>query len=126
MAIHMTKTQWENGIIGQDDDEDYSESGYVAWIHEGVAYLAKYSHCSCYDTFADLCGGGVSDYFDEGDVSFVWSGTPVDLVAMAGRKADPDMPDRVASEEDYDYDHLCKVYDQVISWSENLSKEQPQ
>jgi hypothetical protein len=33
---------------------------------------------------------------------------------MAKKKSDPAMPDREISTEDYDYDHLMKVYADVI------------
>lgn len=112
---HMTSEEFGKSIIAQDDDNDYSESGWVAGILDGVAYLAHYSHCSCYGTFEDLCGGGISDSFSSGTIRVNWEGTPAELVAMAQRKADPDMPERIITEEDYDGDHLLKVYAQVLA-----------
>lgn len=50
----MDRDQWYDCIIAQDDDFDYSESGWVAFHYEGGYYLAQYSHCSCYDTFEAL------------------------------------------------------------------------
>lgn len=116
---HMTREEFEASIIGQDDDEDYDESGYVAGVlPEGVAYIGRYSHCSCYGTFESLCGGGVSDSYTEGTPTFDWSGDPDEMVRMANRKADPAMPIRSANPADHDYDHLCKVYEQILEWNQ--------
>ncbi len=113
---HMTSDEFQRSIIAQDDDEDYSESGWVAGVLDGVAFLANYSHCSCYGTFEALCGGGVSDSFSDGDITVNWEGTVADLVAMAERKADPAMPERTITAEDYDGDHLLAVYAEVLEW----------
>ncbi len=118
MKVHITREQFEQGIIAQDDDNDYSESGYVATIIDGVAHLARYGHCSCFGTFEDVCGGGISDYYEQGEASFVWSGTPDELVAMARGGMDPDMPSRKANAEDYDHDHLEAVYRKIIAWDD--------
>ena len=118
--MRLTKEEFENSIIAQDDDEDYSESGYVACVFpDGQAALGHYGHCSCYGTFEDLCGGGISDYFSEGDASFTWLGTVVELVALAERKGDPGLPNRAANTKDYDYDHLMSLYEQILEWNKN-------
>lgn len=97
-------------VIAQDDDQDYSESGYVAVRKDDWAAIAKYSHCSCYGTWDSLTDR-------TGKPAWDWEGTPGELVGMAIRMADPCMPDRVADEKDYDYDHLVKVYQQVLDWA---------
>jgi hypothetical protein len=102
-------------IIAQHDDEDYQESGYVI-VNIGDWYaLSRYGHCSCFGTWADLTGGGISD--DEGpdDPRWDWQGTREQLLDMATRRADPAMPDRNADPKDYDYDHLVNVYDQILA-----------
>lgn len=118
----ITKGQrdlFQKSIIAQDDDGDYSESGWVAVVVGDWAALTKYGHCSCYDTWASITGGGISD--DEGpdQPHWDWSGNVTDLVRMAENKTDPALPGRLASEEDYDYDHLMKVYEQVLKWAEH-------
>lgn len=120
--MRMTREEFRNSVIAQDDDEDYSESGWVACVHNGTAYMGRYGHCSCYGTFDDLCGGGIGDYYDEGSPSFTWSGTPDEMVELAKSNADPDMPNRTANEEDYDYDHLKAVYQEIIAWDKNGRK----
>lgn len=115
----VTRQEFWQSVIGQSDNEDYSQSGYIACYHEGRAYLTRYGHCSCYGTFEDLCGGGAGDYFAEGVPCFAWSGTKEELIDMAKRCADPHMPSRTASEDDYDYEHLVAVYQEVIYWSEH-------
>jgi hypothetical protein len=117
MQFHMTRDEFEAAIIAQDDDKDYSESGWVAWVIGDKAYLGRYSHCSCFDTFDALCGGGISDHFDEGAVICDWHGTVAELIDLAIRRADPAFPTRAANERDYDWDHLLAVYSQVLEWN---------
>lgn len=106
---------FEKSIIAQDDDEDYEESGYVVVRIGDWCAIGAYGHCSCYDTWADLTGGGISDDEGPNPPSWKWQGSYEQLVDMAKRKADPAMPEREANPEDFDYDHLCKVYEQVLS-----------
>jgi len=111
----MKSRDFDAAVIAQDDDEDYEESGWVAWVIGETAYLGSYSHCSCYGTFEVIC----DDYANatsEGTPRYDWSGTVAELVAMAERKADPNMPERMSDPKDCDYDHLMKVYEQVIAW----------
>ena len=105
----MTRDDWMKAVIAQDDDCDYQESGWVAWVVGDNAYLGSYSHCSCDGTW-DVLGGTDGPGFD-------WSGTVAELVALAESKGDPNMAGRTADPKDYDYDHLMNVYDQVIEWS---------
>lgn len=113
----MKEADWAAAVIAQDDDGDYDESGWVAWVVGDVAYLGNYGHCSCYGTFDALCGGGVGDCINEGTPSFQWSGTVAALIALAESKGDPNMAGRTADPKDCDYDHLMNVYAQVIEWS---------
>jgi uncharacterized protein (TIGR02996 family) len=119
-GCQMTRNQFAAGIVAQDDDNDYQESGWVAVVVHELAMLGMYSHCSCYDTWSDLCGGGISDYYEDDELkrpAWKWVGTVEDMVAMAQRKADPSMPGRESSPDDYDHDHLMRVYDGVIAWA---------
>lgn len=101
-------------VVGQDDDNDYSESGYIAFIYEGKAYITNYRHCSCYGT-ADVIFTS-SEFLPDKIPVLCWGGTVDEMVEMAKRKADPDRPERTMMEEDFDYDHLMNVYDQIIAW----------
>jgi len=116
--MNMTREQFESSIIGQHDDCGWDDSGYVAGVFDGTAFIARYAHCSCYDTFDALCGGGIGDDFDSGSIQTDWRGTPAELVDMARRCADPVFPDRTAIPDDSDYDNLQEVYRQVIDWYE--------
>lgn len=110
--IEITSERFRACTIATDDDNDYEESGYVALVVDGVAYLARYGHCSCYGTYEALSiSGNILD--------FNWAGTPTELVRMAKKMADPDMPDRKADPADYDYDHLTETYRQIIEWDKN-------
>lgn len=114
----MTNEEFYKTVIAQDDDCDYSESGYVAGVlPDGTAYLAYYSHCSCYGTWTSICGG---DWAGGGsEPNWLWRGSIESLVDMARRIADPAMPDRAANENDYDHDHLVAVYNQILEWNSN-------
>lgn len=96
-------------VIAQDDDNDYEESGYIAVItDEGIAAITNYSHCSCYGTAEAVDG------------KWMWQGTPDELVRMAELEIDPAWPggiQRRAYPQDFDYDHLMKVYDQIREWN---------
>lgn len=115
----ITKGQKElflKSIIAQDDDEDYSESGWVAVVVGAWSALTKYGHCSCYDTWADITGGSYSEEEGPDEPRWDWQGTVAELIALAELKSDPALKGRIASEEDYDYDHLMKVYEQILTW----------
>ena len=107
--LKITHDVFDSSVIAQSDDCDYSESGWVAIVHEDRAYLANYSHCSCYDTFEALTSLGIT--------TFDWSGTIKDLTQLAQEKLDPFMQDRPLDTKDCDYKHLMKVYEQVLKWN---------
>ena len=107
--IQFTDSEdFRNHIVAQDDDCDYSESGWVAVVKDKMAGLAKYSHCSCFGTWTAL---------GDGNVVWDWIGSVKDLVKLAKANGDPHMPGRTANAEDYDYDHLQQVYKEVLEWS---------
>jgi len=112
----LTYDNFREYVVAQDDDCDYSESGWLALIHEGTAYLARYGHCSCYDTLEGL---GIDKNYMSSNW-FVWSGSVDGLISMAERKADPAMPERIADSEDCDYDHLMTVYKDVLGKKNSL------
>jgi hypothetical protein len=97
----------------QDDDNDYSESGYVAVVKDSRAAIAAYGHNSCFGTWTAI----YDPTFDGNmEARWEWEGTIDELVAMAKRGADPAMPERAAQPDDYDYEHLVKMYSQVVAW----------
>lgn len=117
------RDKFEAHIIAQDDDCDYQESGWVAVRVGSWAAIARYSHCSCYGTWTSLTGGGISDSEGPDDPAWNWQGSPEELIKMAENCMDPSISDRKASPEDYDYDHLCNVYKQILDWSVEYYKE---
>ena len=112
---------FNTSIIAQDDDCDYDESGYVVCVIGDQAGLATYSHCSCYGTWTSITGG---DYSASGNgiASWSWIGKVKELVKLAKANGDPHLPGRTASSEDYNYDHLQKVYNQILEWNKNKPK----
>ena len=114
----LTKGQYDlfrQSIVAQSDDENYQESGYVVVQIDNWVAIARYGHCSCYDTWADLTGGGISDDEGPNDPCWNWQGTPEEFDILAKMVADPIMPERPASPDDYDYDHLVAVYAQWLN-----------
>lgn len=111
------RDQFQKCIIAQADSGGYDPMGWLAVVLGNDAALASFSHCSCYGTWESLCGGGVSDYFEQGDPSWDWEGTIGELVDMARRRADPAMPDRTIDERDYDGGYLDQVYTEVLAWA---------
>lgn len=105
---------FEQSVIAQDDDNDYSESGYVAVRVGDKCAIARYSHCSCYGTWASITGGGIADDEGPNEPAWDWQGTYAELLDMARRVADPVMPGREAAKDDYDYDHLVAMYGQIL------------
>lgn len=105
----INSENWRDYVIAQDDDNDYSESGYfIVKVNDNYG-LYRYSHCSCFGTW---------EAFSNNNLSFTWVGTKEDLLYIAKNNMDPSMPDRKADPEDYDYDHLSVVYAEVIKYLE--------
>lgn len=118
--VRMTGDEFQKSIVGQKDDEDYSESGWVALKVErnGRLYgmLTSYGHCSCYDTWASICGGGVSDYYAGDEVkepSFDWIGSWDGLVELARSEVNPYKGTPVDEERDSGK-WLRETYQQVL------------
>ncbi len=109
----LMKEEFHKYIIAQDDDCDYQESGYVILLVDGEAAIASYSHCSCFGTASAICD---ANYNKDGvnTPQFEWTGTFKELLYMAHHCMDPKMPMRMAEPNDCDYDHLRKVYDQLL------------
>lgn len=121
--VRLTGNQFRTAVIVQDDDYAYQESRYFAAVFAfggvDVAVIGQYSHCSCYDTWVSICGGGISDYFEGDSIQepkFDWIGSVPALLDMARRNADPSLPQRTAVAEDSDYDYLTAMYTQVIEY----------
>ena len=124
----ITQDTFGDCIIAQDDDNDYDESGWIALVDGDEAYLASYSHCSCFGTWTALRGESY-DYDNALDRNglpanwYVWTGTRKELIELAKRKADPAVPDREAQVGDCDYDHLMKVYEMILKNCANVCPE---
>lgn len=109
----MWEVQNQYEIVAQDGDIgcDYEASGWVIIrdLKEDRYAMGSYSHCSCYGTWSSQ---GMGDGWD-------WEGTKEELIALATGKFDPNMPDRIADPEDYDYDRLMSVYQEVLLEASN-------
>lgn len=124
----VTGKEFKESIIAQDDDGDYRESGYVACVFkrgdERFACLFHYSHCSCYDTWASICGGGISNYPEENEImepAWDWLGSVEELVEKAKNDMDPTLGWRKNDDRDDDVDHLREAYRQILEWHEKDS-----
>jgi hypothetical protein len=128
--IKISEKAFLRSVLAQSDDCDCQESGWVAFYWNEKAYLARYSHCSCYDTFYMLSNGaGDNDLSDDKSddsvypIQVVWEGTLNELFGMAYNCSDPDFPGRKASEDDSDYDHLTDVYRQLNCRSSSIREQ---
>jgi hypothetical protein len=113
----MMKKEWMSFIIAQADSGGYDPSGYVVWEINGIYYFGNYSHCSCYDTFGDLCATG--DYSREstvGEPGYIWCGFKDALIDLAKRRADPHLPHLASNKKDHDYSILRDLYKQVLKY----------
>ena len=119
MKTEWTPEEFYKSIVAQDDDEDWSEFGWVACVDGDQAGFAAYGHCSCYGTFDALFG---HDRPSSMKTPWAWEGSVGELVDMARRRADPHLPSRVSGPDDCNYDHLMNVYDQALAWDRNGRK----
>ena len=116
----ITKDQrdlFNQSIIAQDDDNDYQESGYVAVSIGDWAAITRYGHCSCFGTWTDITGGNYGRSSGQSDIAWGWQGSVAELIEMAKNVSDPAIPSRKAVPEDCDYDHLIRVYKQILDWA---------
>lgn len=91
---------YKNEIYRNDRPDSYENSGYVLCREGDTFVLFDFSHCSCYGTYE-----GIDNR---------WEGTLEQLINMAERIADIDIPERSADPKDYDYQCLCNVYEWVL------------
>lgn len=113
--MKMSGKQFSASTVAQDDDQDYSESGYVVCVNGDIASVFNYFHCSCYGTWKAISGSYEGD--SEMDVTPLWEGTVGDLAVKAQAGECLVFPGRlVADTDDYDKDHLLKVYQDYLVW----------
>lgn len=121
MITKGQKDLFRNSVIAQADDCDYQESGWVAVRIGDWCALTRYGHCSCFDTWASITGGGISDEEGPLEPGWTWTGTPKELLNLAEKKLDPSLAGRESAPEDYDYGHLMSVYQQIIAKRADLT-----
>ncbi|RTK93415.1 MAG: hypothetical protein EKK64_10255 [Neisseriaceae bacterium] len=121
MKIILKYEEFVKSKIAQDDDDNiHQESGYLVIEKDSMYSFFKYSHCSCFDTWD--CIKMKSEIYKEDAkeswnnlyvLSPLWIGNRQDLDKMVRFRLDPNFPDRKADPEDFDYDHLMNVYNQL-------------
>jgi hypothetical protein len=115
----LTRAEYEKSLVFREDTGDYDCSGYMAVIRDSQhAAIVHIGHCSCYGTWEYGYGDSKADVDNLEGASVVWEGTKRQLLSLARRKADPDMPDRVLSEKDFDAVYLLHVYENVLKWND--------
>ncbi len=114
----MTGKEFRDSLIAQDDSGGYDQSGWVACVVRRpgftFAVLSSFGHCSCYDTWSSLSGGGISDYFpddQETNPSFEWIGSVEELLEMARTKQEPGAPGPLVATDGY----LLRVYEKILA-----------
>lgn len=118
----MEREEYEECRIARSADNVYDPSGWVACIAERqglrIAMIGSFSHCSCYDTWDDLCGCGISMSVGYGDMvrpKWAWIGSVEDMLVLARNSADPIVLARVISTADYNAHHLLELYRQILA-----------
>lgn len=114
---NMTRDEYVNSLIAQADTGGYDPNGWIAGIHNGIAFIDSFGHCSCYDTWTAVNGGGISDYFEAANYTPLWTGSVKELIDMAVDRLDPAMPSRVSNPDDYNYHELISLYYQILKYS---------
>ena len=98
-ATTAAEITYLNEIARADRPEDWCRnSGYVANMIGDVVYISAFGHFSCYGSYGPQ------------SLSSTWSGTVEQAIDMATRLFDPDMPERIAKQGDYDYEMLVEFY----------------
>lgn len=98
---------WEekHEVLRADNDECYENSGYLL-LQEGDQFcIGHISHCSCTGTW---CNSGPA-----GGLGLGWEGNLSELRALVEGNLDPDMPERQANKDDYGYNYLMDLYQQI-------------
>jgi hypothetical protein len=112
LITNAQRDLYQASIVAKSDDgDDWSASGYVIVEIGDWTAISFYSHCSCYGTWESLVGGGPCTD-GKNDPAWDWQGTPEQMYDMDRRHADPNMPERVADDKDYNYGLLVDAYDQ--------------
>ena len=121
--VEMTGDEFQRSIVGQKDDEDYQEDGWVVCrVKRGDNFyglVTRYGHCSCYDTWASICGGGISDYYPSEQTMqpiFDWVGTWDGLLRLAREGVNPRTGKPISeSVDDWECRWLKETYEQVLA-----------
>lgn len=110
MITKEQRKRFKDSIVANSWNGDAADvSGYVAVRVGEWCAIGYYSHNSVYDTWDDL----TSEQTEE--PNWVWTGSYEELLSMARRTADPNMPERGACCTDHDYDQLKSLYLTVLN-----------
>ena len=113
--MELTGHEFRQSIWSQHDSGGYGPSGWLCGVHGKIAYIAQFSHCSCYGTWEAVVGADLDDYGDSVEkFDPDWTGTLDELMVMADRQLDPAMPSRKIDGEDWDAAYLMAMYDEVL------------
>lgn len=91
---------------------EYENWGFIAFLDGNRAAISKFGHCSCYGTWDDEGGGSTP----------LWEGTKAELKKLATKKLDPTIPFRPLDVQDYDYQHLSGLYENVLKYFQTQKK----
>ena len=104
----LTKENIDDHMIAMESDGDYQPTVWAAFAFpDGFAGIVRCSHNSTVGTEEVLEGSGLN-----------WEGRLAELIDMAVREVDPDMPGRLLDDADKgaDTNLLRALYKRVIEW----------
>lgn len=97
-------------VLRAEDGGSYDNSGYLL-LQEGDQFcIGSISHCSCTGTwpYDEEDNGGPG-----GGLTLGWEGSLEELRTLVEGNLDPDMPERQANKDDYQYNYLMYLYQQI-------------
>ena len=120
MSLTVNRSNWQDyEICRGEKEEDCENGGYVIMrMPDGMIGIAQFGHCSCYDTFESLIGGGVDGYSSSGTIRMDWVGTPAEMLDMALNSRDPSMPKRTIEPDEFMGREINEAYRNYLKIAE--------
>lgn len=116
---------YECSVARADNGDGYSLSGYVIIQNpqdKNKFCLISISHCSCFGTWEGISGWPMSNEWDVApeeqqdvlisDLEYTFD----EMYQICSEKLDTELR-RPIDPDDYDYDMLCKLYQEFVTWA---------
>ena len=103
-------------IAKAEKGQAWSSEGYIALVDGDFAGVVSFSH----DSYVGVFHG--ADFNENGQIDFVWEGSPQELFRIAKLDTDLMFPDRPRSKDDCDYDLITQLYKEILKWAKKRGK----